>query len=116
MSMLWWVPGGSAVFFPCHHPAPADTIRVKMTDERPNVLGALECLLFMADRPLAPGELAELLDVAPPAVRQLLEALQGRYLGLQIIEVAGGFELATKTEFAAVVGRLHQPPKFRLSP
>jgi segregation and condensation protein B len=86
------------------------------TTTTPDLLGALECLLFMADRPLSPGELGELLDVAPPAVRQLLECLQDRYLGMQIVEVAGGFQLATKPEFSEYVSRLHRPPKLRLSP
>ena len=78
--------------------------------------GALECLLFMADRPLALAELAELLDVSAPAVREMLDALEGRYLGLRVIEVAGGFELVTRAEYADYVARLHRPPKFRLSP
>ena len=89
-----------------------------MTSETPttNLTAALECLLFMADRPLSLGELAQLLDITPPAVRQLLEGLQDRYLGVQIIEVAGGFELATRPQYAEYINRLHQPPKFRLSP
>jgi len=81
-----------------------------------NILGALECLLLMADRPLALGELSDLLGVSPPAVRQLLERLQERYIGIALIEVAGGFEMATKPEFAEYVTRLHEPPKLRLSP
>lgn len=81
-----------------------------------HLLGALECLLFMADRPLPLGELGDLLGIAVPAVRQLLEELSTRYVGLQIIEVAGGMELATKAEYAAYVARLHEPPKLRLSP
>ena len=81
-----------------------------------HILGALECLLFMADRPLTLGELAELLDISPPAVRQLLEQLEGRYTGLRLIDVAGGVELVTRPEFSDYVARLHRPPKFRLSP
>ncbi|MHB9133137.1 MAG: SMC-Scp complex subunit ScpB [Armatimonadota bacterium] len=82
----------------------------------PDKLGALECLLFMADHPLSLGELADLLDISPPAVRQLLESLEGRYLGMMLKEVAGGFELVTKPDYADYVARLHQPPKLRLSP
>jgi len=84
--------------------------------ETTHILGALECLLFMADRPLTLAELAELLDISTPAVRQLLEGLEDRYLGLRIVEVAGGVELVTRPEFAEYVARLHRPPKFRLSP
>lgn len=81
-----------------------------------NLAGALECLLLMADRPLALGELAELLEISMPAVRQLLETLEDRYLGLRIVEVANGYELVTRPEFAEFIARLHQPPKFRISP
>lgn len=87
------------------------------TDETiPDLVAALECLLFMATRPLALGELGELLNVSPPAARQLLEQLDGRYLGMQLVEVAGGWQLATKPQFADYVAQLHRPPKFRLSP
>ncbi len=82
----------------------------------PDLLGALECLLFMADHPLPLGELADLLGVSPPAARQLLEQLEDRYLGLQLVEVAGGYEIVTKPAYAETVARLHQPPKLRLSP
>ena len=82
----------------------------------PNLTGALECLLFMADRPLTVGELSQLLEVSPPAVRQLLECLEDRYEGLQVVEVAGGFELATRPQYADYMSRLRQPARFRLSP
>ena len=84
--------------------------------ETPDLLGALECLLFMADRPLSPAELAELLDISIPAVRQLLEALERRYIGLRVAEIAGGYELITKPAYADYIARLHKPPRVRLSP
>lgn len=80
------------------------------------LLGALEGLLFMADHPLAAAEIAELLDISTPAVRQLLEELAPRYLGIMLQEVAGGFELVTKPQYASYIARLHEPPKMRLSP
>jgi segregation and condensation protein B len=89
------------------------TIAAEPTAE---LLGALECLLLMADRPLPLGELADYLGITPPAVRQLVECLQSRYYGMTITEVAGGFELATKPAFADYIARLHQPPRLRLSP
>jgi len=81
-----------------------------------NLVGALECLLLMADRPLSLGELADYLGVTPPAVRQMLDELPGRYVGMMIVEVAGGYELVTRPEYAEYVSRLHQPPRLRLSP
>lgn len=82
----------------------------------PDMLGALECLLFMADRPLTLAELADLLDISIPAVRQLMENLEHRYVGLRVLEIAGGYELMTKPEYAEYVSHLHRPPKVRLSP
>lgn len=84
--------------------------------EQPELIGALECLLFMADRPLSLVELAELLDIAIPAVRQLLETLEQRYVGLRVTEIAGGYELITRPAYADYIARLHKPPRVRLSP
>ena len=88
----------------------------ELTTDTVEILGALECLLFMADRPLPLGELADLLEVPAPAVRQLLERLEARYAGIRLLEVAGGYEIVTKTEYADYVARLHEPPKLKLSP
>jgi segregation and condensation protein B len=81
-----------------------------------NKLAALECLLFMADRPLPAAEIAVILEVSAPAVRQLAEELAGRYLGLQIVEVAGGYELITSKEYFPYINQLHKKPKMKLSP
>ena len=80
-----------------------------------DILGALECLLFMADRPLSLGELADLLAIPIPAVRQWLEELESHYRGIRLHEVAGGFELVTRSEYASYVSRLHEPPKLKIS-
>ncbi len=80
-----------------------------------NKIAALECLLFMADRPLPAAEIAVILEVSPPAVRQLVEELAERYLGLQIVEVAGGYELITCKEYFSYVNQLHKQPKMKLS-
>jgi len=81
-----------------------------------SLTGALESLLFMADRPLTIGELSELLEVSPPAVRQLIESLEDRYEGVHVVEVAGGFEIATRPQYAEYISRLHKPVQLRLSP
>ncbi|MEI6521046.1 MAG: SMC-Scp complex subunit ScpB [bacterium] len=86
------------------------------TNENINKLAAIECLLFMADRPLPAAEIAVILDISPPAVRQLVDELAGRYLGLQIVEVAGGYELITSKEYFQFINQLHKQPKFKLSP
>ena len=110
----------------CVHPVALASTRRELVHYRivimstdtiaPDILGALECLLFMADRPLSLGELSDLLEISTPAVRQLLEMLDDRYVGLRVNEVAGGYELITRPEYADYLSRLHQPPKFKLSP
>jgi segregation and condensation protein B len=89
---------------------------VTIKTENTNILAALECLLFMSDRPLPAAEIAVILEISPPAVRQLVEELSGRYLGLQIVEVAGGYELITAKEYFPFINQLHKQPKFKLSP
>ncbi len=49
-------------------------------------------------------------------MRQLLETLEHRYVGLRIAEIAGGYELITKPLYADYLARLHKPPRVRLSP
>ncbi|NLM46579.1 MAG: SMC-Scp complex subunit ScpB [Firmicutes bacterium] len=80
----------------------------------------LEALLFVTEEPLPPAKLAELVGAETKAVRQALQELQKEYAaadrGLQVIELAGGFQLATKPEAAAVVEKLYTGEKsFTLS-
>jgi len=87
-------------------PAPDDTLS-----------GALECLLFMADRPLSPKELGEMLGLEPAQVRDLAERLIGVYdgRGVEIVRVAGGYQMCTRPEYGEYVAKLHEPNRFRLS-
>ena len=81
------------------------------------LIAALECLLFMADRPLPPAELSEMLDCDPRRVSEAADRLTARYdgRGLQITRVAGGFQMCTRPEYAEIVAKLHEPHRFRLS-
>jgi segregation and condensation protein B len=73
--------------------------------------GALEALLFIANEPLTLRELSDLLDRAPiPDLRRALAELRERYAreprGFDLAEVAGGFRLLTRPEYASWVVRL----------
>ena len=83
----------------------------------PQLLRALECLLFVAGRPVALSQLAEALEVEGEAVVELAGLLAEEYAqhGLQVQRVAGGYQLCTRPEYALVVSRLHQPRRVRLS-
>lgn len=73
-------------------------------DER-ELHAILETLLFVSHEPVTVDRLAAVLGgVAKAEIRQALEALKSDYekneRGLQISEVAGGFQLATRPEYA----------------
>lgn len=71
---------------------------------------ALECLLFVSGEPLAVTDLAGALESDPLAVEVSLRSLQAslteRGSGLQLMRIAGGWQLATRPEYAETVGRL----------
>ncbi len=71
---------------------------------------AVECLLFVAGEPLTLGDIARALECDEAAARQAVEDV-GRRLavsgsGLQVVFIAGGYQLATRPEYAECVGRL----------
>ena len=75
------------------------------------VKGALEALLFMSHESLAFEKLAGILeDVPKPLLKTIIYSLQADYevnlRGLQIVEVAGGFQFVTRPEHSWAVKRL----------
>lgn len=76
----------------------------------------LEALLFSSTSPLSDKRLGSLLNgVAVETVRQLIEQLRTDYSqsgrGITIMEVAGGYQLATQAEFSEWIYRLHRHRK-----
>ena len=71
---------------------------------------ALESLLFVAGEPVPLEELARALvqeeSVVEATLRSLQVSLQERGSGLQLLRIAGGWQLATRPEHAEVIGRL----------
>lgn len=82
-----------------------------------NLAQIIECLLFVAGEPLTDKELARTTETDLDAVYLALRELRDRYVhsGLQVVEIAGGFQLATRPEFAPAVGKLLAPHAHRLS-
>lgn len=79
---------------------------------------AAEALLFVAEAPLTAREIAEAVGVPVYAVEEALERLGGRLhhgSGLQLVRLAGGYQLCTKPEHAARVARLLKPRRNRLT-
>ncbi|MBK9695302.1 MAG: SMC-Scp complex subunit ScpB, partial [Elusimicrobia bacterium] len=90
-------------------------------DERRKVL---ELLLWMTDRPLKPAELLRVLgDDAPLEMElrddlaQLGRELDERQSPMQVVEIAQGYQLASRPAFSQWVRRLYkEKTALRLSP
>lgn len=81
--------------------------------------GNIEAVLFAAGQPVTEVQLAEMLSVEKEHIRILLAQMKSEMedanRGLTILEVAGGYQLCTKAEFAETVARLAQVQPNRLS-
>ncbi len=77
---------------------------------------ALYAMLFASDRPLSPARLAEALgdidkDVVAMLLEELREDVNERDVPYELREIAGGYQLVTKAEFAPHIRRLFQIKK-----
>jgi segregation and condensation protein B len=80
----------------------------------------VEALIFASPDPVTPKSLQKLLDGEPPeAIESAITALKDRYAqagGLQLIEVAGGYEIVTRPELHEWVRRMfHERTTQKLS-
>lgn len=75
----------------------------------------VEALLFVAEEPLPPDKIAEIIGAKTKDVRQTLRELQQEYTtaehGLQVMEIAKGYQFGTKPELAAVIEKLFKGEK-----
>src|SRR5579871_3837276 len=71
---------------------------------------ALECLLFVAGEPVSLEDLVHALAMEEASVEAALRSLQvsltERGSGLQLLRIAGGWQLATRPEHAEAIGRM----------
>jgi segregation and condensation protein B len=72
----------------------------------------LEAALFSASRPLTAEEMASLdADATPADVRVALEQLREHYdfnqHGIELVELAGGYQILTRPVYAAAIERAH---------
>ena len=84
-----------------------------MTDIAP----VIECLLFVAGETLTAKDLARTTETTEAAIHEAVRLLRDRYAGsgLQIVEIAGGYQMATRPEYAPHIGKLLAPHANRLS-
>ncbi|MCX5726756.1 MAG: SMC-Scp complex subunit ScpB, partial [Candidatus Saganbacteria bacterium] len=78
----------------------------------PKIKSVLESILFIANRPLRAEEIAGVLEVPPSLIEQCLKELSLEYegKGIQVINVAHGWEMATRDENALFVKKLLESP------
>jgi segregation and condensation protein B len=78
----------------------------------PEILAALEAVLFASDAPLELGRIAEVLELdvetARAAVAELSAACESPARGLAVVEVGGGVRLVTRPELAPALLRLQR--------
>jgi len=84
------------------------------------LVSAVEALIFVADEPISTKLLADVLEEPKGAITAAVEQLTADYeergSGLQLREVAGGWQIATKTELHEEVRRfLKTRPSAKLS-
>lgn len=84
-----------------------------------SLVGMVECLLFVAGEPLTLKELTKSTEWDEDAVLDALSVLTDRYggddSGLQVVEIAGGWQIGTRPEYAPTVGKLLAPRANRLT-
>ncbi len=117
------VAGAAAGVDGTYEPAAADDQQAADTGERrasAELKAILEALIFASPEPLTPKALRKLLDSEPQEdVQTALAALRTDYEragGLQLVEVAGGYQIVTRPELHEWVRRLfHERTSQRLS-
>lgn len=83
------------------------------------LVGALEAVLFASGEPVSHGALLEILQIDGPRLEQLLDnyrqELLERHGGLQLQQIAGGWQLATNMDYYDYVQRLGEERDKHLS-
>jgi len=84
------------------------------------IISIVEALIFVAGEPLTVKTLAEVLtedkEIVEAAVEELVQEYEQRESGLQIREIAGGWQIGTRTEFHEEIRRfLKTRPSAKLS-
>ncbi|MGI8884775.1 MAG: SMC-Scp complex subunit ScpB [Pyrinomonadaceae bacterium] len=71
------------------------------------IVSIVEALIFVADEPISVKLLAEVLDedreIVEAAVEELSSEYEQRVGGLQLREIAGGWQISTRTEYHAEI-------------
>ena len=97
-----------------------EAVKEKTTRSTAELVAVVEALIFVSDEPITAKLLAEVLDEDKESIQAAVEALNAEYdardSGLQLREIAGGWQIATRTELHDDVRRfLKTRPSAKLS-
>ena len=87
--------------------------------DAPRLKATLECLLFVAGEPVTAERAADALQLDEAPVTLALDELVTDFKGvegLQVLRVAGGYQMRTRPEFHEAVNAFLAPPAQKLSP
>lgn len=76
-----------------------------------DVKGIIEAILFIAEEPMSVKEMAEIMDIGLPETEKGLQEVMEEYQnkpGLQVIQVAGGYQMATRPDVAVYIERMEK--------
>lgn len=95
-------------------------VEEKQTRTITGIISIVEALIFVADEPLTVKVLAEVLEEDRETIEAAVEGLKEEYdereSGLQLREIAGGWQISTRTEFHEEVRKfLKTRPNAKLS-
>jgi len=83
-----------------------------------DLVESLHAVLFVAEAPATLNQLSLALGVTEGQVEQALEILTERFNAsgpIQVVRLAGGYQLSTKTQFMPVVTEFLKPAKQRMT-
>ena len=89
-----------------------------MSEKDPSSVDNVMALLFVADAPAGLDEIASALNYTTGQVEQALELLDKRLKKsgpLQLVKLAGGYQLSTRPEHAELIANYLKPQRQRLS-
>lgn len=79
----------------------------------------VEALIFASPGPISEKRLGELMELAPRTIESIVRDIQDKYRrdrsGIQIVFVAGGYEMTTRPELAGYVSKLNVEVRQSLS-
>jgi segregation and condensation protein B len=82
-----------------------------------NLKHALECMLFVSPQPLNVKHVADSLQIDESAIDLAIHELRLDYAdsGLQVVRIAGGYQMCTRPQYAEYISALLKPERPRLS-